>query len=179
MQGETVTKKFSEDYINTCFTVWYSLGQPVNMSLVIDKIPESPDGNKPTKLTLSKFKMDYGWVERADVLNAKAVEIVEHQMVDQKAVLLKKQMEDALAVNEVAKNYILDNGFDSSASAVNAFFKSAEEVRTVVGVSAMLTKISKMSEEELRARAEKLLQRKNSVEGEIMAEEDDSEATSQ
>ena len=179
MQGETVTKKFSEDYINTCFTVWYSLGQPTNMNLVIDQIPESPDGNKPARLTLSKFKEDYGWVERADALNAKAVELVDKELVDTKAELLRKQFKVAAEVGQKAIDHILEDGFDSSSSAVNALRWASEEQRIVIGVSEMLVKISKLPNEDALARYNKLLQRKNSVEAEIVSEEDDNTETSE
>ena len=169
--------EYSEDYINTCFTVWYSAGQPTNMNLVIEKMPSSVDGNVPSKATLARFRSEYGWDERADALNTQAIEKVEHELVDNKAILLRQQMEDALAINAKAKEHILESGFDSSSSAVQAFFKSSEEARLVIGISQMLTKVSKMSDEDALARVNKLLKKKDLIEGQIMEENDNSEAS--
>jgi len=171
--------EYSEDYINTCFTVWYSAGQPTNMNLVIEKMPSSVDGNVPSKATLARFRSEYGWDERADALNTKAIERVDGDLVESKVNLLRKQFKDAVEVGQKAIEQILSDGFDSSSSAVSALKWATEEQRAVIGVSEMLVKISKMADDEALSRYNKLTQRKNSVDAEIMSEEDDNAETSE
>ena len=171
-QGQTSTREFTDAYIEQCFTVWYSMGQPTNMQILQDAIPETPEGRKPGIQMLRQLRDTYGWNERADVLNAKAIEVVEHQLIDQKATMLKRQAETAFAVAAVAENHLLSKGFDTAASAVSALKWAQEEERTVRGVSEMMIKISKMSPEELMQEAAKLLKRNSEVIEGVEIEED-------
>jgi hypothetical protein len=169
-QGQTSVKDFSEDYIEQCFTIWYSLGQTTSMTVLQDAIPEV-EGKKPSTTKLRSFRDGYGWVERADGLNAKAIEKTEVALVDKRAEMFLRQIETALAVGEKAREQILLDGFDSSASAVNALKWAQEEERTVRGVSEMMVKISKMSPEELMKEAAKLLKRSSEAVIDVEAEE--------
>ena len=120
-------------------------------------------------MKLRQLRDTYGWNERADVLNVKAIEVVEHQLIDQKATMLKRQAEQALQIANLARDHLVENGFDTSSSAVSALFKATEEERIVRGVSEMMIKISKMSPEELMQEAAKLLKRNSEViEGETV-----------
>jgi hypothetical protein len=141
LQGET--KTYSDEYIEQCFQCWYAMGQPTNITLLQESIPESPEGKKPGLPLLRQFRDTHGWVERADGLNALAVGKAE--------------------VGKSAKEHLLANGFDTSASAVNALKWAQEEERTVRGVSEMMVKISKMTPEELMKEAAKLLKRNSEV----------------
>lgn len=172
--ANALTKDYTDEYIDRCFQIWYGLNQPTNMDILLEKIPETPEGKKPYKTTLTKFMQDYGWRERADAMDAKAVAIVEDKLITQKAEMLKRQAETAFEVAEKAKAHILSEGFDTSASAVAALKWAGEEERTVRGISGMLIKISKMTPEELEQKAMKLLRRQNeSIEGEVIDSESD------
>jgi hypothetical protein len=161
-QGQTSVKDFSEDYIEQCFTIWYSLGQTTSMTVLQDAIPEV-EGKKPSTTKLRSFRDGNGWIERADALNQKAIEKVEHKLIDMKSDMLKRQAESAFKIAKVAEDYLLENGFDTAASAVSAIKWAQEEERTVRGVSEMMIKISKMSPDELMQEAAKLLKRNSEV----------------
>jgi hypothetical protein len=161
LQGET--KTYSDEYIEQCFQCWYAMGQPTNITLLQESIPESPEGKKPGLPLLRQFRDTHGWVERADGLNALAVGKAEVVLVDERAKMFIRQIETALEVGKSAKEHLLANGFDTSASAVNALKWAQEEERTVRGVSEMMVKISKMTPEELMKEAAKLLKRNSEV----------------
>ena len=171
-QGQTSTREFTDAYIEQCFTVWYSMGQPTNMQILQDAVPETPEGRKPGIQMLRQLRDTYGWNERADVLNAKAIEVVEHQLIDQKATMLKRQAEQALQIANLARDHLVENGFDTSSSAVSALFKATEEERTVRGISEFLMKISRMDSDGVMSEAIKLLKRNSEViEGEEITED--------
>ena len=171
-QGQTSVREFTDDYIERCFEVWYSMNQPTNMQILQDAIPETPEGRKPGIQMLRQLRDTYGWNERADVLNAKAIEVVEHQLIDQKATMLKRQAEQALQIANLARDHLIDKGFDTSSSAVSALFKATEEERTVRGISEFLMKISRMDSDGVMSEAIKLLKRNSEViEGEEITED--------
>lgn len=162
-QGQNTPKAFTEEYIEQCFNVWYSLNQPNNLELLQENLPENPDGKKPGVALLRQYKNNHGWIERADALNAKAIEKVEHHLIDMKSDMLKRQAESAFKIAKLAEDYLIENGFDTAASAVSALKWAQEEERTVRGVSDMMIKISKMTPDELMAEAAKLLKRNSEV----------------
>lgn len=164
-----------DNYWEEAFQVWYASGQPKAAVKIREIIPNDEDGNKPTVTNINNAITVYGWHERADVLNTKAIEQNEMILVNQKADMLRRQAENALEIANKAKQYIVEGGFDSSASAVTAYFKATDEERTVRGVSDMLIRVSKYSPEELMERAAQLLRRKDSSEGEIIEDEDGSQ----
>jgi hypothetical protein len=162
-QGETQNKVYSDEYIEQCFEIWYSLNQTSNLVVLQDHLPKNAEGRKPSIIHLRQMRDTHGWIERADVLNTKAIEKVEHRLIDMKADMLKRQAETAFKVAKVAEDYLLENGFDSAASAVSAIKWAQEEERTVRGVSDMMIKISKMTPDELMQEAAKLLKRNSQV----------------
>ena len=173
MIGDNQVKQYSDDYIETAFTVWYSMGQPTNFDKYQDALPISPNGDKPSKPMLKQFRDNFGWHERADGLTALAVQKNEDLLVNNKAEMLRQMAQDASEIRKKAMAQIMESGFDTSASAVNAYFKASEEERTVRGVSDMVIKISKMSNDEILARRTKLLSRRNeALDGEVLEDTD-------
>jgi len=178
MQGQTQVKVFSDDYKEQCFEVWYALGRPYDLHLVQDAVQPTPEGNKPSIALLRNTRDTYGWIERADAMDSKAIEKVEHMLIDQKADMLKHQAEQARQIADLAKQHLIENGFDTASSAVNALKWATEEERTTRGVSEMLIKVSKMTPDELMQEAAKLLKRNNeSVDAEIVEDDADSSST--
>ena len=177
MSDEKHNRVYSDEYAEQCFEIWYSLNQISNLVALQDHLPETPGGRKPSVAHLRAMKDSNGWVERADALNAKAIEKVEHRLVDMKADMLKRQAESAFKIAKVAEDYLLDNGFDSASSAVAAIKWAQEEERTVRGVSEMMIKISKMTPDELMHEAAKLLKRNSQV-IDVIPEEMDAEHSS-
>jgi len=157
------TKAYSVSYIEQCFETWFSLGETTNFLLLQDRLPENSSGRKPSIALLRSMKESSGWVERADALNAKAIEKVEHQLIDQRADMLSRQAKDDYDIALKAREHILESGFDTSASAVSAYFKAVEDERIVRGVSEFMVKISKMPSEEIIKEAAKLLKRNSEV----------------
>jgi len=164
-------KNYTDEYIDRLFQAWYSLNQPSDMERVITLVGVDGDGKTPEKSTVKQWAKEYGWQERADGMTALAVQKAEDMLITQKAEMLKRQAMDAFEVAVKAKEHIIVNGFDTTSSAVAALKWATEEERTARGVSEMMIRVSKMSKEELEARAIKLLQRTNDV---IDAEEVDS-----
>ena len=162
-QGETQNKVYSDEYIEQCFEIWYSMNQISNLVVLQDHLPENTDGRKPSIAHLRQMRETYGWIERADALNAKAIEKVEHHLIDMKSDMLKRQAESAFKIAKIAEDYLIENGFDTAASAVSAIKWAQEEERTVRGVSEMMIKISKMTPDELMQEAAKLLKRNSQV----------------
>lgn len=170
-------KAFGKEYIEKCFLAWMAAGAPDRIGANLDVFPLDESGRRPGIATLSDWSVKYDWRGRADLINAKAIEKVNAELVDDKATLLRQQYEDSKTVLKKALEYIVTDGFDSSASAVSAVFKANEEMRRAIGISEIIEKMSKMSNEELEREILDKIRRASEagqiIDGDISGEEDE------
>lgn len=127
---------------------------------------------QPSRATVIKWFRVYGWNERADRLDAKAMAKVENTLINKKAYLLQHQAEKAFALANKAHDHLMTGTFDSSAAAVNAYFRATEEVRKVIGLSDLLQRLGEMSDEEVQEEIKRRLIRASEAEQVIDLEED-------
>ena len=150
---------YSNEYKEKCFVEWYSNRRPVSAAKTRELIPNDEKGRKPNYPMLYRWMKELGWNERADELDAKAMVLVDEVLVNQKADMLKRQALDAFKIANKAREHIITEGFDTAASAVNAYFKATEEERTTRGLGDFIVKVSKMSNEELQKKITDLANR--------------------
>lgn len=152
--------EFTTNYIEKAFETWFAAGRPANNRL-LEILPKDEHGRLPGIAALNKWKIDYLWSIRADDLDSKAIAIAEDALVMQKAEMLKRQADNAFKIAAKALEFIIGDDFDSSASAVNAYFRATEEERMTKGISQMIVKMSKMQDSELAETVIDLLRRAN------------------
>ena len=140
---------FSEQYKQDCFSAWFLNGRPKDVSKIKRILPEDGNGNKPSTNTLSKWVNEDGWILRADELDAKAIQLSDDDLIQRKASMLRKHYGDAVAIADKARDFILQQGFDGSNSAVKAYFDATAEQRAVNNMGDLFVKISKMTNEDI------------------------------
>lgn len=140
---------FDEDYKEKCFIAWFNAGCP-GARTTLGVLPDSKDGRRPSVATITLWMDNYQWRLRAADLNAKALAKVNESLVDTKADLLKLQFENAVALARKAFEQMLENGFDSSTAAVQAYFRATAEQRTAMGLSELLQRVGNMTDDELQ-----------------------------
>lgn len=150
---------YTDDYKNKCFIEWYTNKRPSSPAKTREIIPMDEKGRKPNYPMLSRWMKELEWNERADEMDAKAMILVEDVLVNQKAEMLKRQAMDAFVLANAAREHLLNSGFDSSASAVNAYFKATEEERLTHGLDDFFKKVAEMSNSELEQEIIKMTRR--------------------
>lgn len=99
------------------------------------------------------------WDIYADDMDVKVAVVTDEDLINKKAEMLRKHQADAAKVAEKALAQIIKDGFDSSAAAVHAYFKSTEEQRKTAGFSDLLEKLEKMTNNEVEQSIINLLNR--------------------
>lgn len=150
---------YSQNYMRQCFDAWYLAGRPSIPARVREIIPENEDGRKPVPSLIGKWMIQGMWDERADELDARAMEKVDNKLVDKKAKILIKHQEAAAKIQVKALEKMLADGFDSSAAAVNAYFRATEEERKTQGFSDLLERLDKMTNNDVEREIREKLQR--------------------
>src|SRR5574341_1582526 len=108
---------YTPEFIEKCFTAWYSGGRPEKMGEHLDIFPVDEHGRSPTIHSLKKWRKLHGWDDHADDLDSKAIQIRDDYLVMTKANILKKQADDAALIAEKALRYLVSGTFDTSSSA--------------------------------------------------------------
>lgn len=159
MDNIPVTTIYTDQYKEACFQAWYAAGKPTLVQKLLEALPEDEYGRKPHQDVVRRWRNADNWDLRADGLDAKVNRQLEDTLVAQKVDMLKKQAQRARQLQEDGMEYLTENGFDSSSSALTAIFKGAELERSSLGLSDAIMKLAKLSNDELMAETQKLLQR--------------------
>lgn len=139
---------YDQNYRRKCFDAWYLAGRPNAPAKIKEVIPANEYGNKPSTAQLNRWIIEGMWDAWADDLDARADQQLDENLINKKAEMLRQHQEDAKLIAQEAKNFLLSKdagGFDSSASAVQAYFKATEEERKTAGFSDLLEKLDKLS----------------------------------
>ena len=158
---------FSEAYKDACRKSWYMAGRPAGKLNLEKCIPEDELGRKASTHVIVAWRREQTWDVWADMLDARAEAIVDDQLVNERVLMLKRQASIGKEIQEQAIEYLREEGFDTSASAVNAITRGAELERTSRGISERLLNLLKLSDDELTREAVQLLNRGNDS-GEII-----------
>ena len=150
---------YTEHYKEECFTAWYSAGRPDGPSRISEVIPEDEHKRKPNRILLVKWRDELGWDSRADLLDAKAIAVVDDDLINARVLMLQEQAARGRELQTKGMAHIRDKKFDTSASAVQAVVHGAKIERTSRGLSERLTKLVDASDEELTEKVQKLLDR--------------------
>ncbi len=159
-----VVLTYSDVYIEKVFYVWYSHGRPSRFpSDFTTLIPEDEHNRKPKIALILKWRNERNWDLRADELDARAMQIVDDEVVLQKAKMLRRQAEIGFELQEKGMQALREEGFDTSASAVNAVVRGVEIERSSRGISEFLMKLSKMSDADIKEELARLAIREDSI----------------
>jgi hypothetical protein len=149
---------FSQDYRKKVFDVWYLNGRP-DATKLRKLIPPTEEGKTPSVPVLRKWPIEGMWDIYADEMDSKVAVITDADLINKKAEMLRKHQDDAIKVASKALEYIIQEGFDTSAAAVNAYFRSTEEQRKTAGFSDLLEKLEKMTNNQVEQEIIALLNR--------------------
>jgi hypothetical protein len=162
--------KYSDAYLESLFENWYARGGPEYKVFVREGCPADEYGRTPHHTQISVWASDYRWQERKEALNARALELAEENLIENQVQMWKRHADFAQQVGKTAYDYILEHGFDSSASAIQALKWAQEEERITRGADAFYKSVKNKSNDELLAMVRGLAERQLSAEDIIDAD---------
>ena len=143
---------YDENYKEKCKTLWYALGRVEPMQLV-RKLKEDKTtdehGRIPTNIMVAKWMRELSWHIWADEMDAKAMVLVEDDLIMRKVAMLKEQANRGFELQIMGMKSLREDGFDSSSSAVQAVKVGVDIERTARGIGEMILKLAKMDDDTL------------------------------
>lgn len=151
--------EYTPKYQEICFVHWYNSGRPGINATFLDSLPEDEHGRRPNRDTVYLWRDELGWDVRGDELDARASKIVDDELVNARVFMLKEHAARAREMQTMGMTFLREEGFDSSASAVNAVVRGATLERESKGLSEQMVRLLKMNDKELTGEVQKLLER--------------------
>jgi hypothetical protein len=151
---------FSEEYKEQCFATWFANGCPVLPKLyrLMENDPYSH--KKPSLETLTNWFYKGDWKSRAETLKQAAIEKLDQELITKRTEMMKRIAEDAKDVQLMALQYLKETGFDSSASAVQAWARAAALEKETLGADITLSRVAAMSNQEVSKKLTSMLNKK-------------------
>lgn len=152
--------EYSDSYKFTCRAIWYAYGCPSPNKLVEMKVlPPNEQGVTVDANSLRHWRENEAWTQWKDVMDAEVSIRVEKDLVNDRIAIIKEQLEQTRQVRNSAYNDIKDGNYDSSASAVSAFFKASEAERGLMQIEKVIEDLAKMQTVDVRKRMKELAER--------------------
>lgn len=158
---------FTDEYKNSVFMIWYRAGR-VNPVTLYGIIPLSPEGKKPTRVTLGHWLDEYR--PRADELDELVKDELDGRLVKEKIEMLNRHADIALEIQGKALDYLRDKEKSdlNAASAVRLLVEGIRIEKESRGIPRILSKMAGMTDDDLLKKAEELLLRSPITEMEVI-----------
>lgn len=114
--------------------------------------------------TLRHWVSEKDWYIWKDEQDTRLATKIDDELIARKFLLVKEQLAQARELRNQAFLHLKESGFDSAAAANSAFFKAAEQERTLVGIEEVIEKLSKMQTPEIKRRFKELAERAEATE---------------
>ena len=106
---------------------------------------------------------DRGWNLRADALDAEVSIEKDKLVIDRRIKMWEEQERVATQLVEKGMTYLDETGIQNSANALRAVDLGLTTQRVSTGMAEMVTKITKMSDQQITAELQKLLGKKEEI----------------
>lgn len=151
-----MSENYSDQYIEQTFYLWYKGGRKISNRFA-NSLPEDEKGQRPTFKTVEKWRDNFGWIDRADKLDADISNALQKDVINERIEMYREHVEVANALITKGKEFLDTHEIDDMADALKALSLGIEIARTSVGQAALGHKILAMSDDQLTKELSKLL----------------------
>jgi hypothetical protein len=152
--------------------IWYSNGCPSIKKLNEMKlVPADEQGRTANAYQITHWFDDFQWTAWRDVMDAELSVQIEKRLMTERMKLVKEQLEQSGKIRRKAFAEIEEKGFDSSASAVQAFFKAADSERGLMQIDKMIAELAEKDTVDIQKEFRELAERAGlTIDGEVKEE---------
>lgn len=147
---------FTDDYKDQIFYHWYDNGRIVNFALM-EKIPESPNGRKPSEGTIKNWALQDNWSDRANGMDGQIARAMDNTIIDKRIEMYKHHAQIGQDMVEMGMQFLRENGIKSDQAALRAITDGVDIQRQSIGLAEALSKISTMDNDQLTRELQKLI----------------------
>ena len=140
--------------------VWYDAGcPPLKRFEKMNIIPADEQGAVVGIAPIKHWMAEDAWAQWKDVQDAALSLRIESELMTRRMKLVKEQLDQSSSVRRRAYKEIEEKGFDTSASAVQAFFKAAEAERGLMQIERVIEDLTRKETPDLQKEFRELAER--------------------
>lgn len=151
-----MSENYSDQYIEQTFYLWYKGGRKISNRFA-NSLPEDEKGQRPTFKTVEKWRDNFGWIDRADKLDADISNALQKEVISERTEMYKEHVEVSNSLIQKAKEFLDTHPIEEMSDALKAISLGIEIQRISVGQAALGHKILAMSDDQLTRELSKLL----------------------
>lgn len=151
---------YSDQYKEVIFQLWYDNNKKIGGKFS-NSIPDDENGRKPNYQTIENWRDSYGWIQRAETVDAELSRRLQDEAIDKRIKMYEEHVSVSNSLIEKGKEYLVNHPIDDMADALKAISLGVEIQRVSIGQIEMGRKILGMSNEQLTRELNNLLQPKN------------------
>lgn len=149
---------YTDQYIEQTFFLWHKGGRKISQRFA-NSLPEDEKGQRPSFKTIEKWRDSFGWIDRADALDAEISRALQDQVINERIEMYRKHEKVADKLLEIGRDFLetIDPKEIEMSDALKAIAMAVELQRVTVGQVGMGQKILNMSSDQLNKELIKLL----------------------
>lgn len=149
--------KYSEDYKELVFSAWYKNNRAISKSLCNSLPVDSNNGKSPDILTITRWRDDGNWEERANSLDSAVVTSNNNKIISERIEMYKEHVQISNSLIAKGKEYLENHDILDAQDALRAITLGIEIQRASVGQASYGEKILSMGDEKLVKELQTLL----------------------
>lgn len=150
---------YSDQYKELVFQLWYDNNRKISGKFS-NSLPEDDKGQRPTFKTVEHWRDIYGWIQRAETMDAELSRRLQDEAIDKRIKMYEEHVSVSNSLIEKGKEYLVSHPIDDMADALKAISLGVEIQRVSIGQIEMGRRILGMTNEQLTKELNNLLQPK-------------------
>lgn len=150
-----MAEHFSDSYREETFALWYEGGKKIS-DRFCNTLPEE-HGKRPTPKTVEKWRDNYGWLQRADIVDAELSSRLQTEIIDKRIRMYEEHSKIADELIKKGRDFLKNEALKDSSDAIRAIALGVEIEKASIGQAEVGRKLLTMTDEQLNKELEKLI----------------------
>lgn len=153
------SERYDDHYIEQTFYLWHKNGRHISDKFA-KSLPPDEHGQRPAFKTIEQWKDKFGWVTRADSLDAEISTALQERVIDERIQMYEEHTRLSNTLIEKAKLFLETKEITEMKDALKAIELGIEIQRVSIGQAEFGRRLLSMSNEQLGKELNKMLQPK-------------------
>lgn len=150
-----MSENFSGNYKEEVFALWYESGKKISNKFS-NSLPEE-NGNRPSPKTVEKWRDQFGWLQRADILDAELSQVLQTKIIDKRIKMYEEHSKIADELIQKGRTFLRTVELRDASDAIRAISLGVEIEKESIGQAEVGRRLLTMSDDQLNKELERLI----------------------
>lgn len=135
--------------------MWYETGKKISNKFS-NSLPEE-NGNRPSPKTVEKWRDQFGWLQRADILDAELSQVLQTKIIDKRIKMYEEHSKIADELIQKGRTFLRTVELKDASDAIRAISLGVEIEKESIGQAEVGRRLLTMSDDQLNKELERLI----------------------